>query len=68
MPGSKSTPIGTPARADSRRLALLACFFLSGAAGLVYEVVWVRVLTRPFGATVLGVSTVLTAASCSGGT
>ncbi len=61
MPGSKSTPIGTPARADSRRLALLACFFLSGAAGLVYEVVWVRVLTLTFGATVLGVSTVLTA-------
>jgi len=38
---------------------LLFCFFLSGAAGLVYEVVWARMLVLIFGATVLGVSTVL---------
>lgn len=38
---------------------LFLCFFLSGAAGLVYEVVWARMLVLIFGATVLGVSTVL---------
>ncbi|MGC8833103.1 MAG: fused MFS/spermidine synthase [Armatimonadota bacterium] len=38
---------------------LLACFFFSGAAGLIYEVVWARSLVLIFGATVLAVSTVL---------
>ena len=41
--------------------AILSCFFLSGATGLVYEVVWSRRLTLIFGATVLAVSTVLAA-------
>ncbi len=36
-------------------------FFLSGACGLVYQVVWARMLTVVFGATVLAVSTVLSA-------
>jgi len=36
------------------------CFFLSGVAGLVYEVVWGRMLILIFGATVMGISTVLT--------
>jgi spermidine synthase len=36
-------------------------FFLSGAAGLIYEVVWIRLLVGVFGATVLAVSTVLAA-------
>ena len=43
------------------RGVLLFCFFLSGATGLVYEVVWARRLTLTFGATVLAVSTVLAA-------
>jgi spermidine synthase len=38
---------------------LLVCFFFSGAAGLIYEVVWARSLVLIFGATVLAVSTVL---------
>ncbi len=40
--------------------ALFALFFLSGAAGLVYQVVWTRMLTLVFGATVYAVSAVLT--------
>lgn len=43
------------------RAILLACFFLSGASGLVFEMVWTRMLTLVFGSTTLAVSTVLTA-------
>jgi len=38
---------------------LYALFFLSGAAGLVYEVTWVRSLTLVFGGSHLAVTTVL---------
>ncbi|MFQ5961857.1 MAG: fused MFS/spermidine synthase, partial [Candidatus Methylomirabilales bacterium] len=41
--------------------ALLVCFFLSGAAGLVYEVVWTRMAGLVFGNTVYAVTTVLAA-------
>ncbi|MCI0526710.1 MAG: fused MFS/spermidine synthase, partial [Nitrospira sp.] len=40
---------------------ILLCFFLSGASGLIYEVVWLRMLVLVFGSTTLAVSTVLTA-------
>ncbi|MCK4409051.1 MAG: fused MFS/spermidine synthase, partial [Candidatus Eisenbacteria sp.] len=40
---------------------IAALFFLSGATGLIYEVVWTRLLVGVFGATVLAVSTVLAA-------
>ena len=40
---------------------VLALFFASGAAGLVYEVVWTRLLLNVFGATLYAVSTVLAA-------
>lgn len=40
---------------------VLTCFFLSGISGLIYEVVWTRLLTYVFGGTTLAVSTVLTA-------
>src|SRR4029079_6551257 len=40
---------------------ILLCFFLSGASGLIYQVVWVRELVLVFGATTFAVSTVLTA-------
>ena len=36
-------------------------FFLSGACGLIYQVVWTRMITHIFGATVLAVSTALAA-------
>ena len=41
------------------RWTIPSLFFLSGACGLVYQVVWARMLTVVFGATVLAVSTVL---------
>lgn len=37
------------------------CFILSGATGLIYEVLWMRMLGLVFGATTLAVSTVLAA-------
>ena len=36
------------------------CFFLSGALGLIYEILWLRRLLLVFGSTVHAVSTVLT--------
>lgn len=36
------------------------CFLISGISGLIYEVVWTRMLTYVFGGTTLAVSTVLT--------
>jgi predicted membrane-bound spermidine synthase/cytochrome c-type biogenesis protein CcmH/NrfG len=39
----------------------LFCFFLSGAAGLVYQVVWTRMLTQIFGNTTYAIATVLSA-------
>ncbi|MDI6793933.1 MAG: fused MFS/spermidine synthase [bacterium] len=41
--------------------SLYICFFLSGATGLIYEIVWTRELTLIFGSTVLAISTVLSA-------
>jgi len=43
------------------RAALLFLFTVSGATGLVYEVLWTRRLTHVFGSTTLAVSTVLAA-------
>jgi len=37
------------------------CFVLSGATGLIYEVLWARMLGLVFGATTLAISTVLAA-------
>ncbi|MEQ8819583.1 MAG: fused MFS/spermidine synthase [Sumerlaeia bacterium] len=45
----------------TRRFAIALMFLLSGAAGLVYQVVWTRQLTTMFGATLYAVATVLTA-------
>jgi spermidine synthase len=39
--------------------ALFICFFLSGVAALLYEIVWVRMLTQIFGSTAYAVATVL---------
>ncbi len=40
---------------------VLSVFILSGASGLIYEVLWTRRLTHIFGSTTLAVSTVLAA-------
>ncbi|MBK8979886.1 MAG: fused MFS/spermidine synthase [Planctomycetes bacterium] len=42
-----------------RALAVLALFLVSGASGLVYEVVWSRWFTQLLGTTIYAVSTVL---------
>ena len=61
MPSSPA-PLRDPGidYASLRTVAYL-CFFFSGATGLVYEVVWTRMLILVFGATTFAVSTVLTA-------
>src|SRR5512133_2571684 len=54
---AKSIPTPTYPAGILRLVA--ACFFLSGATGLIYEVLWARMLGLVFGATTLAVSTVL---------
>jgi spermidine synthase len=50
-----------PSTAPALRAAIFALFLASGAAGLIYEVLWTRLLTYVFGATLPAVSTVLAA-------
>jgi spermidine synthase len=47
-------------RAAAPRMAIFTIFLLSGAAGLVYEVVWSRQLVLVFGNTTQAVSAILT--------
>jgi spermidine synthase len=58
LPAARSTP--TSYSPNTFKL-VAACFFLSGATGLIYEVLWARMLGLVFGATTLAVSTVLAA-------
>src|SRR2546423_2803024 len=52
----------TGERSASSTITLIGlCFVLSGATGLIYEVLWARMLGLVFGATTLAVSTVLAA-------
>jgi spermidine synthase len=44
-----------------RTVVISACFFLSGATALIYEVLWVRMLALTFGNTVYAIGVVLTA-------
>lgn len=46
---------------DRRFLLLLACFVLSGVAGLIYETAWTQQFALVFGASELAVATVLAA-------
>ncbi|MCK4548016.1 MAG: fused MFS/spermidine synthase [Candidatus Eisenbacteria sp.] len=57
--GVRSNQDGLPEGSTFR--LVLGLFFLSGAAGLVYEVVWTRYLTLAFGVTAEAVSAVLAA-------
>ena len=50
--------MATGARTVQLLIALI-CFFLSGFAGLVYEVVWIRQASLLFGSTTFALSTVL---------
>jgi spermidine synthase len=51
-------PVST--RPKIHRKSVLAIFILSGAAGLIYEVVWARQLVLVFGNTTQAVATILT--------
>ncbi len=53
-------PPAARSRHVSRRWPVLAIFILSGAAGLIYEVVWARQLVLVFGNTTQAVSAILT--------
>jgi spermidine synthase len=50
-----------PAYSSSTIVLIGVCFVISGATGLIYEVLWARMLGLVFGATTLAVSTVLAA-------
>ncbi len=52
---------GERSKQDWLLLVGLFCFFFSGAAGLVYQVVWTRMLTQIFGNTTYAIATVLSA-------
>ncbi len=54
-------PASFPHYSNSILKLVAYCFLLSGATGLIYEVLWVRMLGLVFGATTLAVSTVLAA-------
>src|SRR5204863_9602714 len=49
----------TPSLPRQKFLTILACFFFSGAAGLIYQVAWSKALGLIFGHTVYAISTVL---------
>jgi spermidine synthase len=56
-----TSPDGAAAANSSRlRMAVVAIFILSGAAGLIYEIVWARQLVLVFGNTTQAVSAILT--------
>lgn len=63
MAANDGNPILNPARTYSTRsLKFVAvCFLLSGATGLIYEVLWARMLGLVFGVTTLAISAVLAA-------
>jgi spermidine synthase len=44
---------------SAQRFFILLAFFLSGASGLIFQTVWIRMLTRSLGATTYAVATVL---------
>ena len=50
-----------PFNLRSNNFLIGVCFVLSGATGLIYEILWARMLGLVFGATTLAVSTVLAA-------
>lgn len=60
-PTDATTPSAPAGLGFVRFAAIGLLFMLSGAAALIYEVVWMRQLTTLFGATVYAVATVLTA-------
>ncbi len=58
---SRQTSSVLPRRARWRDAVILGCVFVSGSAGLLYEICWIRKATLVFGAAMPAVSTVLSA-------
>ena len=58
---SAAKPFAPSAYSATTLRIIAACFILSGATGLIYEILWARMLGLVFGATTLAVSTVLAA-------
>src|SRR5438309_9253377 len=52
-------PMAAPRQRSALLPPLLLCFFLSGAAGLIYQVAWGKALGLIFGHTAYAVATVL---------
>jgi len=55
------SPTKSPTRTSTRRGFVLGLFVASGAAGLIYQVVWSRELVLVFGNTTQAVATIVTA-------
>jgi spermidine synthase len=56
-----SSPLSVPSAAAGRgRIVLISLFFVSGAASLVYEAVWNRLLVLQMGNTAYALTTILT--------
>src|ERR1019366_4304379 len=64
VPNLRGGGVGLTSERSIRRI-ILALFMLSGACGLVYEVVWMRMLTLVFGATAFATSPILSS-FCAG--
>ena len=58
---NQQDPVPGAAPARSPRKVVLLVFFLSGAAGLIYEIVWARQLVLVYGNTTQAISTILVA-------
>ena len=61
MPRKTDAPVNARREVGQIAAVVSACFFFSGAAGLVYEVLWTRMLGLVFGHTVFAITTVLAA-------
>src|SRR5204862_5806869 len=59
-PATLKLTVAAPASAKSFKF-LAICFLFSGATGLIYEVVWARMLGLVFGTTTIAISAVLAA-------
>src|SRR2546422_8342188 len=55
------TPIPATTYSPKALTLITICFVFSGATGLIYEVLWARMLGLVFGATTLAISAVLCA-------
>src|SRR5271156_2904387 len=54
-------PSNSASTPRSNYLVILTCFFISGLAGLIYQVAWTKALGLVFGHTVYAIATVLAA-------